>query len=122
MTIINDKQHTGKEIIQRLLREHIAPYRGKLFLAMFCMVVVASCTALNAWMIQPALDQIFIEKNRTMLTLIPLAVFCIAIIGAVANYGNTISMRYIGQRIIADMQIRLFEHLIKSDIGLFNQQ
>lgn len=122
MTIINNKQHTGKEIIQRLLREHIAPYRGKLFLAMFCMVVVASCTALNAWMIQPALDQIFIEKNRTMLTLIPLAVFCIAIIGAVANYGNTISMRYIGQRIIADMQIRLFEHLIKSDIGLFNQQ
>lgn len=122
MTIINNKQHTGKEIIQRLLREHIAPYKRKLFLAMFCMVVVASCTALNAWMIQPALDQIFIEKNRTMLTLIPLAVFCIAIIGAGANYGNTISMRYIGQRIIADMQIRLFEHLIKSDIGLFNQQ
>ena len=121
-TTINNTQHTGKEIIRRLLREHIAPYRKKLFLAIVCMLVVASCTALNAWMIQPALDQIFIEKNKNMLIIIPLAVFCISLIGAVANYGNTISMRYLGQRIIADMQIRLFEHLVKSDIGLFNQQ
>lgn len=122
MTIINNKQHTGREIIGRLLREHIAPYKRKLFLAMGCMVIVASCTALNAWMIQPALDQIFIEKNRNMLMLIPLAVFCIALIGAGANYINTLSMRYIGQRIIADMQTRLFEHLMKSDIGLFHAQ
>ncbi|MEQ1790402.1 MAG: ABC transporter ATP-binding protein, partial [Rickettsiales bacterium] len=33
-----------------------------------------------------------------------------------------LSMRYIGQRIIADMQTRLFEHLMKSDIGLFHAQ
>lgn len=122
MTIINNKQHTGREIIGRLLREHISPYKRKLFIAMGCMVIVASCTALNAWMIQPALDQIFIEKNHNMLMLIPLAVFFIALIGAGANYTNTLSMRYIGQRIIADMQTRLFEHLMKSDIGLFHQQ
>ncbi len=122
MTIINNKQHTGREIIRRLLKEHIAPYKRKLFIAIFCMVIVASCTALNAWMIQPALDQIFIEKNQRMLMLIPLAVFSIAFIGAAANYGNTLSMRYIGQRIIADMQTRLFEHLMKSDIGLFHAQ
>lgn len=122
MTIINNQHHTGKEIIKRLLREHIAPYKHKLFIAIGCMVIVASCTALNAWMIQPALDQIFINKDRDMLVLIPLAVFCIALIGAAANYGNTLSMRYIGQRIVADMQIRLFEHLLRSDIGLFHQQ
>ncbi len=122
MTIINSKQHSGREVIGRLLKEHIAPYKKRLFLAIFCMFIVASTAALNAWMIQPALDQIFIEKNRTMLTLIPFAVFCITLIGAVANYGNTLSMRYIGQRIVADMQTRLFEHLMKSDIGLFHQQ
>jgi len=122
MTIINNKEHSGKEIIKRLLREHIAPYRGKVVIALFCMVVVASCTALNAWMIQPALDQIFIKKSREMLMLIPIAVFCVAAVGAAANYGNTLSMRFVGQRIIADMQTRLFEHLMKSDIGLFHQQ
>jgi subfamily B ATP-binding cassette protein MsbA len=122
MTIINNKQHTGREVIGRLLREHIAPYKRKLFLAMFCMVIVASCTALNAWMIQPVMDQIFIEKNHSVLIPISLAVFFITFTGAVANYVNILSMRFIGQRIIADMQTRLFEHLMKSDIGLFHTQ
>lgn len=122
MTIINNKQHTGREIIRRLLKEHIAPYKRKLFLAIFCMVIVASCTALNAWMIKPVMDQIFIEKNRNVLVPISLAVFFITFTGAVANYVNILSMRYIGQRIIADMQTRLFEHLMKSDIGLFHSQ
>jgi subfamily B ATP-binding cassette protein MsbA len=122
MTIINSTQHTGKEIIGRLLREQVFPYHRKVIVAIICMVIVASCTALNAWMIQPALDQIFIKKNHEMLMLIPLAVFVVAAIGAAANYGNALSMRYVGQRIIADMQVRLFEHLMKSDIGLFHQQ
>ncbi len=122
MTIINNKQHTGREVIGRLLREHIAPYKRKLFIAIFCMVIVASCVGLKAWMIQPLLDQIFIQKSRAMLLIIPLAFLFISIIGAVANYGNILYMRYIGQRIVSDMQVRLFEHLMKSDIGLFHQQ
>lgn len=122
MTIINSIQHSGKDIIKRLLREHLSPYRNKLAIAIVCMIIVASATALNAWMIQPALDKIFIEKNRTMLMIIPLAVLCVAVIGAAANYGNTLCMRFVGQRIIADMQTRLFEHLLKSDIGLFHSQ
>ena len=73
-------------------------------------------------MIRPALDEIFINKNETMLLLIPLAVFFITVIGAAANYGNMFYMRFVGQRIVADMQIRVFEHLMKSDIGLFHEQ
>ena len=122
MTIIKSNEHTSRVIIKRILREHIAPYKRKLFMAMGCMVVVASCTALNAWMIKPVMDQIFIGKDRQMLTIIPLAVFGVAVTGAAANYFNTLFMRFIGQRVVADMQIRLFEHLVRSDIGLFHSQ
>ncbi|MGE0753604.1 MAG: ABC transporter ATP-binding protein, partial [Alphaproteobacteria bacterium] len=38
------------------------------------------------------------------------------------NYGNALSMRYVGQRIIADMQKRLFAHLMISDVGLFTNE
>ena len=114
--------YTTSTLLKRLLREHILRYRSRIMLAVFCMFVVAATTAANAWMMQPALDQIFIEKNRNMLMLIPIAVFVIALIGAAANYGNLLSMRFIGQRIIADMQKRLFAHLMKSDIGLFHSQ
>ncbi len=114
--------HSAAALIRRLLREHIRPYRKQLCLAVACMMVVAAATGANAWMIRPALDQIFIEKNERLLTLIPLAIFVIGIVGAAANYGNTLHMRYVGQRIVADMQTRLFSHLMHSDIGLFNQQ
>ncbi len=115
-------QYPARALIKRLLREHILPFRRQLLLAVACMVIVASCTALNAWMMQPALDKIFIEKDRAMLVIIPFAVVTIAIVGAAANYGNTLSMRYVGQRMIASLQVRLFKHLMQSDIGLFHSE
>lgn len=122
MSQINTHKHTAREIISRLMREHIAPYKKRLFIAISCMIIVAVCTALNAWMIQPLLDQIFIAKDREMLMLLPIAVFTVGLTSAVANYLNILSMRFLGQRIIADMQMRLFSHLIKSDISLFHHQ
>jgi ATP-binding cassette, subfamily B, bacterial MsbA len=109
-------------IIRRLLREHVFLYRKQLCVAVVCMILVAAATATNAWLMQPALDKIFIAQDREMLMLIPIAVIGIALVQAAANYGNTLSMRFIGQRIIADMQVRLFSHLMKSDIGLFHAE
>src|SRR4051812_19473653 len=120
--MISSQQHKSSVLIKRLLREHIKPYRRQLCAAVICMIIVAATTGAKAWMIRPALDQIFIEKNQTMLRLIPLAVFLIGVIGAAANYGNVLSMRFVGQRVVADMQLRLFSHLMKSDIGLFHSQ
>jgi subfamily B ATP-binding cassette protein MsbA len=119
---MQSRNYTSTELILRLLREHILPHKRHLATAVVCMFIVAIATAANAWMLQPVLDKIFIERDREMLTLIPVAVLTIALFGAVGNYGNTLNMRYIGQRIIADMQIRLFNHLVHSDLGLFHDQ
>ncbi|MCE2926938.1 MAG: ABC transporter ATP-binding protein/permease [Rickettsiales bacterium] len=112
----------SSSLIRRLLGEHIKPYRGKVVFAMLCMLVVAGATATNAWMMQPALDQIFIAKNRDMLLIIPLAVFCVGVMGAAANYGNLVTMRYVGQRLVADIQTRLFSHLMRADLSLFHHE
>lgn len=114
--------HSNRTLLRRLLREHVGKYWKNIAMAFGCMVVIATCTATNAWMMQPVLDHIFIEKNTSMLWLIPFAVFGVAAVGAAANYGNILSMRYVGQRIIADMQKRLFRHLMVSDVGLFADQ
>ena len=119
---MQQQRYSNSQLITRLLREHIMPHRKRLYIAIVCMFMVAISTAANAWMMQPVLDKIFIERDRTMLAIIPFAVFSIAIFGAIGNYGNMLNMRYIGQRIIADMQIRLFNHLVHSDIGLFHDE
>ena len=71
MTLIQNQQHASGVLIRRLLREHIRPYTKQAILAIACKSVIAMATGANAWMIRPALDQIFIEKNRAMLTFIP---------------------------------------------------
>ncbi len=119
---MSESNYRTTQLLRRVLREHIRPYKTRMVMAILCMFAVAGTTAANAWMMQPALDKIFIEKDRHMLFLIPFIVVGIGLFGAAANYGNIICMRYIGQRITADMQIRLFTHLMKSDIGLFHQQ
>lgn len=109
-------------IVARLMREHVKPYMRVFWVAIISMITIAVCVSANTWMMQPALDLIFIEKSSLMLSLIPLAILGISLIGAAAHYANSLSMRYIGQRIVADMQIRLFDHLMKSDIGLFHDE
>ena len=109
-------------LLKRLLRDYVLPHRSRIIFAVFCMVIAAMLTATNAWMIQPMLDKIFLEKDTTMLMLIPLAVVVISVLNSAANYGHIITMRFVGQRIIADMQIQLFRHLMHADLTMFHDQ
>lgn len=115
-------KYTTSYVISRLFRENIRRYLPKIILALGCMIVVAMATAANASLMQPVLDEIFIKKDSTKLMLVPLAIMAVAIVGAFGNYGQTVLMRHTGQRIVADLQIRLFSHLMHADIGMFNEQ
>ncbi len=109
-------------LVKRLAKQYIASHTTALIFAIICMVVVAGATAANAWMMQPVLDDVFLKKNASMLVLVPIAVFAIGLVSACANYGQVVIMRNVGQRIIADMQIDLFAHLMHSDLALFHDQ
>ena len=68
------------EMLKRLFLNYVRKHKVKLFISIMCMILVAAATALNAWMMQPVLDEIFINKNQNLIILIPLAVILIAII------------------------------------------
>ena len=83
------------------------------------MIVVAATTAGNAWLIQPVLDKVFLAQNATMLALIPLAVLALALTKGIASFFQDRMMADAGNRIVADVQARLFRHTICSDLGFF---
>lgn len=113
---------TTRPLLRRILREYVRQHRVAVMLAVAGMVIAALSTAANAYLLQPALDEIFVNKNRDALVWIPLAVMAVAVVGGAANYAQTNLMRHVGQRIIARMQVQLFEHLLHADIGLFHDQ
>ena len=107
-------------LLKRLVRAHVRPYLGRLGLAGLCMAIAAGATALLAQIMQPVLDDIFIKGDRTMLVAIPLAVLAITLIKGAASYGQAVIMSWVGQRIIADLQIKVFGHLMRLDLAFFH--
>src|SRR5262245_50855763 len=113
----NSTEPTSAALVRRLVRTHVRKHWGKLALAAACMVIVAAATATNAWLIQPVLDEVFLEHNRTMLYLVPAAVVVVSIINGLANYGQATMMGVAGQRIVAEVQADMFAHLMRADLA-----
>ncbi len=115
-------QLSSAVIVRRLVRDYIRHYRSYLIAATACMMVAAGMTALNAYMIQPVLDEVFVNKNAVMLSLVPLGILLIGIFTGVADYGQSMLLRYVGQKVVADMQCDLFAHLMHADLSSFYDQ
>jgi subfamily B ATP-binding cassette protein MsbA len=103
----------------RLIREHVRPHARWLAIAVAWMAVFAATTAGQAWLMEPMLDRVFLDRNQTMLVLVPLAVIALAVVKAFADYGQTMALSRVGQRVSADLQQRLFRHLIRADLRYF---
>ncbi len=108
------------ELYRRLL-QYIKPYQMKLILAMICMVFVALCTAGSAWLVQPAMDKIFIDKSMRMLFLIPLLIVGLYLVKGIFYYGQAYLMSYVGQRIVADFREKLYDHIQRLSLSFFTK-
>lgn len=107
-------------LVRRLLHDHVRRHWRVLTLAMLCMVVVAAATAANAWLMQPVLDEVFLNHDRKMLLIVPLAILTIALVNGFANFGQHYLMGATGQRIVAEIQVDLFAHLMRADLAYFH--
>jgi subfamily B ATP-binding cassette protein MsbA len=104
---------------KRLIKGYLAPHKTRLVIAMLCMVVVAVSTAVIAYLVKPILDEIFINQNQALLYVIPAILIAVYIIKGVAGYLQNYFMEFIGQRIVADLQIDLYGHVVNQDEAFF---
>ena len=107
-------------LVRRLTRQFIARHTGTIVLAFVCMGVGGGSTALRAWLMQPALDRIFIGHEANLLVAIAVAALLLAIVKGLADYGDTVLMSRVGQRVITDVQGALYARLIRADLAYFN--
>ncbi|MDE2165845.1 MAG: ATP-binding cassette domain-containing protein [Alphaproteobacteria bacterium] len=107
-------------LLRRIIGEFVRPYFGRALIALGCMGVMAAATATNAWLMQPILDRVFVAHDAKLLLVIPAAVIVLAVLKGFANYGQTVLMTGIGQRIVADVQAALFARIMRSDLAFFH--
>ena len=109
-------RYSSKNLIKRFIRDYLANYRGKLYFAVLCMILVAAASAFHVWLVKPAMDGIFINKNKDLLVFIPLLVIIVALVKGIASYYQNFLIKFIGQSMVNDVQLELYEHLVYADI------
>ncbi|MCG6974167.1 MAG: ATP-binding cassette domain-containing protein [Desulfobacterales bacterium] len=96
--------------------------RFKLFLAMLCMLVIAAASSATAFLVKPVLDDIFFNKNITMLKIIPLAVVVIYLLRGLGMYGQDYLMNYVGESIIQHLRNDLYDCIQDLPISFFHRE
>lgn len=108
-------------LIKRIFRNYVKNQKKSLLIGAACMIVVAITTVISAWLMQPVLDDIFLQRKHSMLIIIPVAVLLNSVIKGVANFYQNVKMKIVGQRILTSMQLDMYSHLIHADIKLFDK-
>ena len=111
----DSKYDSGKYLFKRLYREHISVHYKKFAVVIILMLITAITTAINAWLMQPALDNIFFNKQLDMLYIIPSIIVINSLIKGVASFHQSSTMKELGQKIINGIQLRLYSHLMHAD-------
>ena len=114
---VEDKESTSY-ILKRLIKSHVKPYSGKIITAVIFMVIVAACNAVIVNLVKPTINDIMIAHDMTMLVLLPLALIVLFAVKGGAEYVQSYIIKVVGQRIVTDLQILLYGHLLRSDLSL----
>jgi len=106
-------------LIKRLVAENGRQYAPLYAVVIVAMVVVAGATAASAYLMKHVINSIFVNQDRTALYALTLGIFVIFTIKGFGSYFSEVLLGRIGNRLVAQTQRRLFEHLLKVDVSFF---
>ena len=98
--------------IYRRLFVYLRPYVGTLVLGGLLAMVVAAMEGAIAWLVKPAMDDIFIRRDLTMLRVLPVVLMGAYVVKASARYGQSYLMAAVGERVIAALRGALYRRLV----------
>lgn len=100
----------------------IIGYWKPLALAMGCMVIVAAATSISAYLVKPMLDDIFVNRDRSRLLLLPGAAVLIFFCKGAATYGQQYWMNQVGQQIIKTLRNMLYNRIMDLSLAFFHNE
>jgi subfamily B ATP-binding cassette protein MsbA len=108
-------------LLVRLARDYLSGEAATLVLAMIAMIVTSVMTMALAYIVQPTIRELFLNKNGDMLLVIPLAACGILIVRAASFYAQQTWVGSLGERIVAATQRDMFDSLVRRDLESLNE-
>ena len=106
---------TNIETLKRLYKDYTKKYLNKIFLAVFFSILVAGSTSATAWLLDPAIEKIFINRDQSLLIIIPLFIILAFATKGISLYMAKITMIKIAEEVKKEIQIDMLGSFIKAD-------
>ena len=108
--------------LKRLYQDYTSNHLTSILAAAFLSVIVAASTSAIAWLLDPAIEKIFLNKDKTLIFLIPLAIIIAFTAKGVSLYLAKILMIKVGEEIKKDIQINMLGSFIDADTQLIDSK
>jgi subfamily B ATP-binding cassette protein MsbA len=105
------------DLVKRIFRTQVKRYIPELSITFLFIILTSLTTAATAWLLDPAIKEIFINKNTKMLYLIPLAIILTFVLKSISIYGTRIITIKVGIKIITNIEILMAKKFLLSDIS-----
>ena len=110
------------EILKKLYNNYTKEFLPKILFSIFFSLLVAGSTAAIAWLLDPAIKKIFIEKDQTLILLIPAAIFLAFTTKGISLYIAKITLIKVGQEVTKILQLQLMKSIIKADAEIVDKK
>ena len=106
---------TNIQILKRLFNEYTKKYLPQIFLALFFSLILAASTSAIAWLLDPAIEKLFIQKNQSLMLIIPLGIIVAFASKGSSLYLAKVIMVSVGEEVRKAIQVDMMKNLIKAD-------
>ena len=105
-----------REIYKRLFRDYSKKYLDKIFLAAFFSIIVAASTSAIAWLLDPAIKKLFLDKDQSLIFIIPIAIILAFSAKGISLYFAKTTMISIAEEVKKQLQFDMVKSLINADL------
>ena len=110
------------EIYKRLYKDYSKQYLNKIILSAFFSILVAASTSAIAWLLDPAIKKLFIEKDQTLIILIPLMIILAFSVKGISLYLAKATMIAVGESVKKKLQYDMVNTLISTDTQIIDKK
>ncbi len=113
---------TNIEMLKRLYRDYTKKFLPKILIAFLFSLVLAGSTSSIAYLLDPAIEKIFINKDRTLIIIIPVVIIIAFAAKGISLYGAKVIMIGISEEIRKTLQMDMMKSLIKADTDFIEKK
>ena len=112
----------NSEILKRLYKDYTKKYLKNILLSVFFTLILAGSTSAVAYLLDPAIKQLFIEQNKSSMYIIPLLIILAFALKGGSLYFAKVIMINVSEEVRKDIQMDMFGTLIKADTQLIDNK